>query len=202
MSPRRANGSKLRALALRAVFMLGMLSMFMMAAATSSSPAAAAPLRFDFSVPSLAGGTLSNEDLKGKIVVIDVWATWCGPCRMVIPHLVRLQEKFKASGVVVVGLNADDDAASGPGREDVRAFVKQYGINYPIGLMNANTYIQLGRVMGFNAEEGFSLPTTLLLGRNGLVVKRYPGYFRGQEQELEQLISSLIASEAEPPKKP
>src|SRR5436309_1515520 len=80
---------------------------------------AAAPIRFDFKVPSLSGGTLSSQDLKGKIAVIDVWATWCGPCRMVIPHLVRLQEKFKDRGVTVVGLNSDDDNSSGPGLEAV-----------------------------------------------------------------------------------
>jgi hypothetical protein len=68
--------------------------------------------------------------------------------------------------------------------------------------MNTEAYVDLARVMGFNAEDGFSLPTTLVLGRNGLVLKRYPGYFVGQEQELDQLISGIIDSEASPPKKP
>lgn len=158
--------------------------------------------RFDFRVPSLSGGTLSTEDFKGKIVVVDVWATWCGPCRMVIPHLVRLNEKFKGSGVTIVGLNADEDGTSGPGLEAVKRFVHDHGINYPIGLMNAQTYADLARVMGFSEEEGFSIPATIVLGRDGLVVKRYPGYFRGQEQELENLVARMIASETDPPKRP
>ena len=174
----------------------------LLAGLATPSARAAAPIRFDFKVPSLSGGTLSSQDLKGKIAVIDVWATWCGPCRMVIPHLVKLQEKFKDKGVTVVGLNSDDDNSSGPGLEVVKRFVREHAINYPIGLMNTEAYVDLARVMGFNAKEGFSLPTTLVLGRNGLVLKRYPGYFVGQEQELDQLISGIIDSEASPPKKP
>src|SRR5437867_3822309 len=91
--------------------------------------------------------------------------------------------------------NADEDATSGQGKEAVKRFVRDHGINYPIGLMNGDTYVELAKVMGFNAEEGFSIPTTMVLGRNGLVVKRYPGYFLGQEQELEKVVSDLIEAE-------
>src|SRR5678816_2311002 len=96
------------------------------------STRAAAPIRFEFKVPALAGGTLSSQDIKGKIAVIDVWATWCGPCRMVIPRLVKLQDKFKDKGVTVIGLNSDEDASSGPGLESVKRFVREHDINYPV----------------------------------------------------------------------
>ena len=173
-----------------------------MVTALSWAPPAIAAMTFSFKVPSLSGGTLSHEGFKGKIVVVDVWATWCGPCRLVIPHLVRLQEKLKGSGVAVVGLNADQDAESGPGHDLVSRFVREYGINYPVGLMNAAAYQELGRVMGFDQDEGFSRPTTIVLARDGTVMKRYPGYFPGQEREIESLISRMLEAEnAAPPAK-
>ena len=163
---------------------------------------AASSLRFPFRTPSLSGGIISSEDFKGKIVVVDVWATWCVPCRVVIPHLVKLHGKYKDKGVVVVGLSTDEDTETDEGRENVRKFTREMGIDYPIGLMNPETYLMLARVMGFNLEEGFSIPTTLVVGRNGMVLKRYPGYFYGQEEEIEKLITGILESEAKPPGKP
>jgi thiol-disulfide isomerase/thioredoxin len=158
------------------------------------SPARAA-MTFSFKVPSLSGGTISGEDFKGKIVVVDIWATWCGPCRLVIPHLVRLHETFKGRGVAVVGLNSDEDASAGPGHAAVVKFVRDHDISYPVGLMNGDTYREVARVMGFDEEEGFSLPTTIILARDGTVMKRYPGYFAGQEKEIEGLISRMLEAE-------
>jgi len=169
---------------------------------TAAADPAATGIRFDFKVPSLAGGTIGSEDLKGRIAVVDVWATWCGPCRMVIPHLVRLQDKYKSKGVTVVGLNTDDDGMTPEGKENVRRFAREYGIDYPIGLMTPQAYVELARVMGFNMEEGFSIPTTLILGRNGMVIQRYPGYFQGQEQEIEKVIAGVLKSEEASQKKP
>lgn len=162
--------------------------------AAAAASAAATP-DFSFKVASLSGGTLADEDFRGKIVIIDVWATWCGPCRMVIPHLVRLQEKYKDSGVAVLGLNSDDDTDTAAGRETVARFVKDLGINYPIGLMNARTYAEITRVMGSSPDSGFSLPTTIVLSRDGRIVRRYPGYFRGQENELEEVIAGILDSD-------
>ena len=165
--------------------------------------APASPQEFSFKVASLSGGTLGDKDFRGKIVIIDIWATWCGPCRMVIPHLVKLQDKYKTRGVTVLGLNSDDDATEGPGREAVAGFVRQMGINYPIGLMNAETYAEVSRVMGSSADAGFSLPTTIVLSREGRVIRKYPGYFQGQERELEDLITGMLAAEKPPaPAKP
>ena len=156
----------------------------------------AATQHFSFKVASLSGGTLADEDFRGKILVVDIWATWCGPCRMVIPHLVKIQEQYKVRGVAVLGLNSDDDAATGPGRDAVARFVRETGINYPIGLMNPETYAEVSRVMGSSPDSGFSLPTTIVLSRDGRVVRRYPGYFHGQERELEEVINGILGSEA------
>ena len=157
-----------------------------------------AALRVGYRVPALAGGWISHEDFKGRVVVLDIWATWCGPCRMVIPHLVKLHANLKDKGVAVVGLNSDEP--TGPETSaKVRAFVKEYGINYPIGLMNQEAYAAIAAVMGVAPEEGLSIPTTLVIGRNGLVVKRYPGYFPGQEDEIRAIVEQLLAQKNEPP---
>ncbi len=176
----------------------------LLGASTPASSAAGLPAngRFDFRVPSLSGGHISSEDFKGKIVILDVWATWCGPCRLVIPHLVRMQDKLKAKGVAVVGLSADETSKDGQGLEPIKKFVKENRINYPIGMMNGDTFMRIMSVTGADRGEGFTIPTTIILDRGGGVLKTYTGYFKGQEQEIEELVDGIIASEAEPRKKP
>ncbi|HET9481726.1 MAG TPA: TlpA disulfide reductase family protein [Candidatus Polarisedimenticolia bacterium] len=169
----------------------------LMALAPAGHLAAGSGPRFNFRVPTLSGGTITQEDFKGKLVVVDVWATWCGPCRMVIPHLVRLQDKFKAQGVAVVGLNADlEDLGPGTDLEPIRSFARSYGMNYPIGLMTPETYREVARVMGFDLDRGMSIPTTIIIGRNGRVLQRYPGYFPGQEREIDGILVSILEAEA------
>jgi len=164
--------------------------------AVGSTPSA---MRVGYRVPALSGGWISDQDFKGRVVVLDIWATWCGPCRMVIPHLVKLHADLKDKGVAVVGLNADEPA--GPETEaNIRAFVKEFGMSYPVGLMNQEAYATIAQVMGFAPEEGMSIPTTIVIGRNGLVVKRYPGYFPGQEDEIRAIVTKILAP-AEPPSK-
>lgn len=157
-----------------------------------------AALRVAYRVPALSGGWISHEDFKGRVVVLDVWATWCGPCRMVIPHLVRMHADLKDNGVAVVGLNADEPQGSETVAK-IRAFAREFGINYPVGLMNAEAYSAIAKVMGTSLDEGLSIPTTLIIGRNGLVVKRYPGYFPGQEDEIRAIVATLLAQDSEPP---
>ncbi len=175
---------------------------FLLLAAGASRQATAAGQSMVFKVPSLSGGNISNEDLKGKIVILDVWATWCGPCRMVIPHLVDLHQKFAGKGVTVLGLNADGEPGAPVDLETIRSFLDDYQVTYPIGLMNPAAYIEVARVMGSDPVEGMSIPTTIILGRNGRVLKRYPGYYPGQEKDIEQIIDKVIGAESGEKKKP
>jgi thiol-disulfide isomerase/thioredoxin len=128
-----------------------------------------------FNLPDLAGVTHSDKDLKGKVVVIDFWATWCTGCRETIPVLNRLQEKFKAKGLLVVGISLDKDA-----KEKISKFARKLKMNYQI-LWDAED--TLSKVFGF---EG--LPSVYVFGRDGALLKGMPAYTVAQEKELEALV--------------
>ena len=81
----------------------------------------------------LSGKPAHLGDYAGKVVVLNLWATWCGPCRVEIPHLVELAKEFKDRGVEVVGLTTEDKVDTD---EMVKDFVKEFEINYPIGWAN------------------------------------------------------------------
>ncbi|MBU1690793.1 MAG: TlpA family protein disulfide reductase [Gammaproteobacteria bacterium] len=100
-------------------------------------------------------------ELKGKLVVLNFWATWCGPCRTEIPHLIEAQEKYGPRGIVFMGAAVEDNADS------VRDFGKAYGINYPVLMAGKEKGIALLRALG-NKIAG--LPFTIVLDRQGNIV--------------------------------
>lgn len=100
-------------------------------------------------------------ELKGKLAVLNFWATWCGPCRIEIPHLVEAQEKYGPRGVVFLGAAVEDNADS------VRDFGKAYGITYPVAMAGKEKGIALLRALG-NKIAG--LPFTIVLDRQGNIV--------------------------------
>src|SRR5512135_2308447 len=82
----------------------------------------------DFSLTDLAGKKLALSAYRGTVVLLNFWATWCGPCREEIPSLVSLQEKYRNKGLQIIGISLDDDAAPIP------AFYRQYKMNYPVAI--------------------------------------------------------------------
>lgn len=99
--------------------------------------------------------------LKGKLVVLNFWATWCGPCRMEIPHLIEAQDKYGPRGIVFIGAAVEDNVDS------VRDFGKAYGINYTVTMAGKEQGIALLRALG-NKIAG--LPFTIVLDRQGKIV--------------------------------
>jgi thiol-disulfide isomerase/thioredoxin len=128
-------------------------------------------------VTDLAGHEVSAASLKGKVVIVDFWATWCGPCLEELPGYVALQKKYAADGLVVVGLSVDEG-----GLEKVRAFATQNGLNYTVALADDAVVAAFG---GFEA-----IPTTFLIDRDGNIRHRKTGTMA--PAEYEKLVRSLL----------
>jgi len=124
----------------------------------------------------------SLEQMKGKVIVLDLWATWCGPCRMEIPSFIKLQDKYKAQGLEIVGVSLDPITRGG-NAELVRRFMQENNINYTIWVVNNPTAL-----MKYPAGQG--IPTTYVIDRNGRTVKQYVGV--QPEAVFESDIKSLL----------
>jgi len=115
----------------------------------------------DFTLPQLEGPPLTLSSYRGKVVLLDFWATWCDPCREETPHLVDLQQRYGDRGLQIIGVSMDD------GPEPVRAFYQQFHINYPVVLGNAKTGELYGGVLG--------LPIAFLIDRDGRIYAKHIG---------------------------
>ena len=129
--------------------------------------------------PDLAGEQVSLERWRGKVIVVNLWASWCPPCREEIPGLVRIQQKFASNGVQIVGIAFDSAAKS-------RQAAAELGINYPI-LVAGLEAIDLTRKLGNRAG---GLPYTLVLDRQGSPVATHLGIL--SEADLERILTPLL----------
>lgn len=122
----------------------------------------AKPANMDFSIKDLDGKDVKLSSYKGKVVLLNFWATWCGPCKAEIPGFVELQEKYKED-LVVVGYSVDDSA------DKARAFATEYKMNYPIllGLGREDVQDAYGPIWG--------IPASFLISRDGNVCKKHMG---------------------------
>ncbi|MDQ5978475.1 MAG: hypothetical protein QG602_1449 [Verrucomicrobiota bacterium] len=118
----------------------------------------------------LAGKEVSLASLKGKVVVVDFWATWCGPCRVEIPGYIEMQKKYGKDGVVIVGVSLDQK-----GPKHVQKFVEQNAMNYTIVMGDSDTVSAFG---GFD-----SIPTTFLISRDGKILHEKSGAMAHEEYE-------------------
>jgi thiol-disulfide isomerase/thioredoxin len=116
----------------------------------------------DFTLTSTSGKKINLSDFKGKIVILDFWATWCGPCRRGVPDLVDIQKEFK-NKVVVIGISLDDQRTI----NDIMPFMKQYGINYPIVYGTNKVVMDYGNIQ--------AIPTSFVIDRNGFIVDQNIG---------------------------
>lgn len=123
-----------------------------------------------FIVQTLAGKKTELNKLlgEGKPVVLDIWATWCGPCRQEIPHLVELTEKYRQDGLIVIGLTTEDPTVY---RARVKDFVKQYGMTYTVGFASEALYLSFN-----NGSPSMRIPQTFIFDANGKLIKRLIGY--------------------------
>ena len=118
---------------------------------------------FDFTMKDVDGNNVSLSIYKGKVVLLNFWATWCGPCKAEIPGFVKLQEKYRDQGLVIVGYSVDDTA------EKAKAYAAQYKMNYPILLGEGKEDLQdaYGPIWG--------LPSSFIISKDGKVCRKHIG---------------------------
>jgi len=139
----------------------------------------------DFDIKTLEGGAFKLSDYRGKVVVIDFWATWCPPCIESVPQLVRISKENRQRGVEIIGLHIDDRGRSKP--EDIRKFIDQYNINYTIGLASDDMFIS------YLGEKETTIPQTLVFDRTGKAVAHLIGYDRNLAKELDEAVNKALA---------
>ena len=130
-----------------------------------------------WSLKDVTGAVVTSEQFKGKVVVLDFWATWCGPCRMEIPGYTELQKKYGKDGLAIIGVSMDEG-----GPDVVKAFVAKFGVNYQMVMGDEAVTTAFG---GMEA-----IPTTFLIDRAGQVRDRKVG--AEPTAEYEKKIASLL----------
>ncbi len=140
----------------------------------------------EFQLKNVRGGApLNSKDFKGKVVVVDFWATWCAPCKAEIPEFNRLREKYKDRGVEFVGVTFDSESTI----EGVQPYVKDLEIQYPVGMGNDSVDA------GFGGHTGY--PTTFLVGKDWKVYRKVFGGSQKTVSGLEKDINDLLARSAD-----
>ena len=149
-------------------------------------------------MPPLHGASLLNmgweqsdgkrsvfSEYKGKVLVLDFYATWCVPCRDSVPHLIGLQKKFEAQGLRVVGLNV-----GGPGDDQqIPAFAKEFGIQYTLAKPDEN-------LVSFLLAGSDAIPQTFVFDRQGQLVEHIVGFGPGSGEIIDRAIESVLQTEA------
>lgn len=130
-------------------------------AAKKPKPAATGNSAPDFTITAIDGKKLSLSDYRGKVVLLDFWATWCTPCRAEIPAFVEMQQKYGPQGFQVIGISMDDDA------KPVKEFAQKFSINYPVAVGDDKLAQSFGGVMG--------LPVNFIIDRDGRIVQKFLG---------------------------
>jgi thiol-disulfide isomerase/thioredoxin len=135
----------------------------------------------DFTLEQLNGGNLKLSDLRGKAVLLNFWATWCGPCKIETPWLVEMQNQYGNQGLQVIGVAMDNS-----GKDEISKFAKDMGVNYPVLLGKEAVGDEYGGVP--------ALPESFFIGRDGKIVDRIIG-LKGKA-EIEDAIHKALKTEA------
>ena len=132
----------------------------------------------DFTLRTMNGPNLRLAEQRGRVVMVNFWATWCGPCRQEMPQLDRLYQKYKSSGFVLLGVNVDDDARKAA---DVAA---KLGVTFPVLLDTDKAVSKL--------YDLSTMPSTVIIDRDGKVRYLHRGYLAGYEDNYDKQIRELL----------
>ena len=153
----------------------------------SGSPplTASLPSAPEFELVSLAGGTIRSEDLKGKVVVLDFWATWCAPCIAEIPRYNELHRDQNSDEFAMLGITVESGSI-----EDVRPYIAEYGIEYPVVMGDTAVVADIGGVIAY--------PMTFVISPDWKIFKKYLGqYPPNKKEQIEQDVLDLTRAFAE-----
>lgn len=134
----------------------------------------------DFTLSDTSGKQVSLSSLKGKVVLLEFWATWCPPCKEAVPELNTLYEKYRERGFVLLGVSVDKGADS---MVAVSTYVKRHSITYPVLLADSNTN---------SSYSVTSIPTSFIIGKDGKVVNKRLGFVPGSADKLSKEIEALL----------
>lgn len=134
----------------------------------------------DFSLNDLDGVEVRLSNLRGKVVLLEFWATWCPPCRESIPAMNELYKNYNDKGLVLLGISVDKGQNI---VEDIRAFIREYSIQYPIAIDSKNVNTLYGV---------YSIPTLILIDREGKIVLKNIGFSPEMEKRLSSEIERLL----------
>lgn len=126
---------------------------------------------------------LKLEDKKGKVILVNLWATWCGPCRAEMPHLVELQEKYKDQGFEIIGLDTDPES-----KEQIQDFAKEMKLNYTLGWADetlANEMVKITRLNG--------IPQSILINREGQLTGIFTGGSMKVVNKLKETVEKIVS---------
>ena len=138
----------------------------------------AKPANLDFTLKDMNGKDVSLASYKGKVIVVNFWATWCGPCKIEIPGFVELQDEYRDRGLALLGVSVDD-----PVRE-IKLFADEYKVNYPmlVGLGREDFLEAYGPLWG--------IPITIFISRDGMMCKTHAGLVT--KEDFEEQIKALL----------
>lgn len=138
---------------------------------------------FDFTLTSVEGEQISLADYKGKVLIVDMWGTWCPPCRDEIPHFIQLLEKHNEAGLAIVGINYErGDPANWA--DVIKTFVEKFGVTYPCLIGDTETKNMAGLT---------AYPTTLFIDHTGKIRLKIVGY--SEYDHLESIVEALLAEQ-------
>jgi len=148
------------------------------AAAGGVCDANAKPAPLDFTLKDMNNRSVKLADFKGKVLVVDFWATWCGPCKLEIPGFIEMQAKYGPRGLQFVGIQVEDKP------ELLKPFVDEFKINYPVLLGSEREDVQ----DAFGPMYG--IPVTVVIGRDGKICRKHTGM--ASHEQFEREIKSLL----------
>jgi len=151
------------------------LSATALSALPAIAPSGAAP---DFTLRTMAGPNVRLAEQRGRVVMVNFWATWCGPCRQEMPQLNRLYEKYRASGFVLLGVNVDDDS------KKAAELAGKLGVTFPV-LLDTDKSVS-------KRYDLSTMPSTVIIDRDGTVRYVHRGYLTGYENTYEKQIRELL----------